>query len=242
MSSQARGVFSLFLAALCMFLAGCIRQDESSDSRIKNQQGPRDACSLLQLAEPVLGPVEFRRGTGKPETETRSFQVPLDGELCITVTNGLHDPPQGNRVSAAWMNIDGVLALGPDAFSQVVVRIQQTLPVSAGGHELSVKLASKPGSFITVEIRFLRADDEPPLVTIFPQDGAVLRIDIPLLSVAYTDEGLGVDLSTLVISLNSEDVTGRFAVGPAGATYQVTYDDVLPEGLNLFRPRARPSP
>lgn len=220
-------VLALFLAG--GVFGGCKSGTDSGAKALGDDARP-NACTLMDAAVPVLGPEEFQRSKGKPITHNASFDVPLKGEVCVSVTNGLHDPPHGHRVSAAWLEIDGNLVIGPDPFSQVAERIQMPYPVLPGEHELSVKLASKPGSFLTVEIRFLPEDKEPPLVAIEPADGSTIEYDLPLFRIGYTDEGVGVDISSLAISLNGKDVTSLFDVAENEATWQVTIDDFLEEG------------
>jgi len=218
----------VFLMAVCM-IHGCKTNTDSGTSALGDDAKP-NACTLTDVTVPVLGPEEFQRSKGKPVTEFENFDVPLKGEVCVHVTNGLHGPPHGHRVSAAWLEIDGNLVIGPDPFSQVVEDIQTPYPVLPGEHQLSVRLASKPGSFLTVEIRLLPEDKEPPLVSIEPADGSTLETDLPLFRVNYNDEGVGVDISSLAISLNGKDVTSLFDVADSEAIWQVTIDDFLEEG------------
>ncbi len=60
-------------------------------------------------------------------------------------------------------------------------------------------------------------------------------MDNPLIEISYTDEGEGVDISSLDIILNGQDTTGNFVVGNNIASLQVIYEEVLPEGLNVIR-------
>jgi len=121
---------------------------------------------------------------------------------------------------------------GMDAFSQEVDRVAEPFPVTAGEHELSVKLASRPGAFITVELSFLPEDTEPPEISIVPENGVLVSTDMPLLRVEYSDDITGVDPESLSILLNGSDVTERFQVDEAEAEWQLTIDSYLEEGPN----------
>jgi len=112
--------------------------------------------------------------------------------------------------------------------------ISAPYPLEAGRHDLSVRLASVPGSFIEAEIRFLPEDTEPPVISLTPSDGEEIATDMPLLQVRYHDEGVGVDTSSLGVLLNGSEVTGKFSVGPEGASWQVQIEDYLEEGTNIF--------
>lgn len=155
--------FSLCMNAflVCfLVLCGCGPQNDSSGQNLSSGEDTSNACSFLDNTTPVFGPEEFIRSKGKPITVSRQFTVPHDGELCVVITNGDDDPPHGHRISSAWIHIDGELVVGPDSFSQVVDRIQVPYAVSAGSHELSVKLASKPDSYLTIELKFLVGDED----------------------------------------------------------------------------------
>jgi len=215
--------------ALLFFVLGCNLHEDSTSRSLSEQPS---ACTLIDATMPVYGPVEFSRDTGKPKTEYATFETPLKGEVCVVVVNGLHDPPHGKRISSAWIRIDGKLAIDPDAFSQEVDEVTEPFPVTAGEHELSVKLASRPGAFITVELSFLPADTEPPEISIVPRDGARVSTDMPLLWIGYTDDISGVDLESLSILMNGSDVAESFQVDEAEAEWQLTIDSYLEEGPN----------
>jgi len=225
---QVTSHFSMLLMAVLM-THGC-RTDTGSGTSALGDESKPNACSLTDVTVPVLGPLEFQRAKGKPITESANFEVPLKGDICVSVTNGLHDPPHGHRVSAAWLEIDGNLVIGPDPFSQVVEDIQTPYPVLTGEHQLSVRLASKPGSYLTVELRFLPEDREPPVVSIVPANGGTLDTDLPLFKVGYIDEGVGVDLDTLSVLLDGSEVTPLFLLSESEARWQVSIDRYLEEG------------
>lgn len=230
---NARPVASCVLALLMAgsLIHGCKKNQDSGASALGEDAGP-NACTLTNATLPVLGPMEFQRSKGKPVTKTTGFDIPIDGDICVSVTNGLHDPPHGHRVSSAWIRIDGIVVFGPDSFSQVTAGINQALPIKAGAHELSVELASKPGSFLTVEIRLLAEDNEPPEVAIEPADGSTVSTDTPIVRIGYTDAGVGVNPSSFSVFLNGVAVTARFSVNETEAIWQVDINSYLEEGVN----------
>lgn len=71
-----------------------------------------NACTLPGVTVSVFGPTVFSASKGKPVEEVVEFSVPSKGEVCLVVVNGLSGPPHGQRVSSAWIAIDGDLVVG----------------------------------------------------------------------------------------------------------------------------------
>ena len=155
LSCVAVAVFALLV------FQGCGTEEKSLEDMLTGEQERPNVCSFLDLTTQLLDPPpEFHRSKGKPVVESISFEVPRDGYMCIVVTNGEDDPPHGNRVSAAWIHIDGELVIDPEPFSQNAERVTESYEITEGEHTLEVKLASKPGSFLTVDLRYLFLDDD----------------------------------------------------------------------------------
>ncbi|MCK4660934.1 MAG: hypothetical protein KAV82_15545, partial [Phycisphaerae bacterium] len=137
--------------------------------------------------------------------ETRSFHVPMGGYACIEVSNGLHDPPHGQRISAAELRIDDSLVIGPDAFSQVVDKIARSAPITAGAHTLSVRLASVPDAFVVVNI-YVMFDLVPipfddPTVTLPSVDVSLdIQGDVALVQARYVLANQDVVAKTLTVT------------------------------------------
>jgi hypothetical protein len=108
---------------------------------------PESSCDMGRT---VAGPARFVRERGKPTTETVQFETSVNGDVCITIRNGDDD---GNRISAAWVSIDDDDVAGPNDFDQTVDVVEREVGLSAATHDLDVKLASRPGSFVEVEVR-----------------------------------------------------------------------------------------
>lgn len=226
-------VVGLTAVVFLLVFIGCSRQQETSDNELSGVDEEPNACTLSEWTEPLLDPAPvFYRSNGKPVTETVSFSVPMDGELCVVVTNGDDDPPHGHRISAAWISIDDELVIGPDPFDQNTAEIRAPRTVTAGDHELSVKLASKPGSFLTVQLILLARDEEPPVIAIEPAHGSQVGTDMPTISVSYSDAISGVNLNTLLVKLNGVDVTAMFSVMEDSASWALNIGSYLEEGDN----------
>ena len=96
----------------------------------------------------VFGPEQYERTRGNPNLYTDDFQCsPGTGKLIII--NG--DENGKNRISAAEIEINSIPVFGEEDFSQRVYRID--VPVNLiQQNSISVKLKSKPGSFLTLQI------------------------------------------------------------------------------------------
>jgi len=219
---------------LCLLVIGCTQGGGTQEAKSQAQAAGSNPCALLDQTFPILGSIEIRREKGKPRQDSFTFEAPDSGAVCLFVVNGRSGPPHGGRVSAAWIDLDGQPLVGPNAFSQQVEGFSRSFEVTEGPHALGVRLASGPEGFLSVELRFLGQDLVAPSISFDPSDGSVLATDMPLLRVGYEDARSGVEPASLVIALNGEDVTGRFAKGPAEAVWQVGIDAYLPEGPNTL--------
>lgn len=107
-------------------------------------------ASALAQFTPAFGPQQFTRHPGAPQTFTANFPHCGAGQQCqIVIVNG--NASGGNRVSSATVSLNGVLIAGPNAFNQKVARIVKPVMLGAN-NQLTVKLASAPGSFLTIEV------------------------------------------------------------------------------------------
>lgn len=91
----------------------------------------------------------FVRETGKPETQTAGFMVPVAGEGKLKIVNG---PNGGKRISSAVISLNGTEILGPDKFNQNVGTIEVPVNLLKSSNTLSVKLNSAPGGSILIQI------------------------------------------------------------------------------------------
>jgi hypothetical protein len=124
---------------------------------------------------PVFGPQQYTRTTGRPDTFTASFAHCGTAPCQIVVVNGNADG--SNRVSSASILLNGVQVVGPADFNQQVGMIVKPVTL-AEANQLTVRLESKPGSFLTVEVECLAS----PVVLSAVAPGANLLSSTTLLS------------------------------------------------------------
>lgn len=155
-------ILSVLIAAI--FLISCSLSEDSS--RGSELEGAVDPCGDDPRIIDILEPLEFVRNTGKPFTEEREFTAPFPGDFCLVVVNGDHGPPHGERISSAVISIDGEQVIGPDPFNQNVGLVTESVHLEQGQHVLGVQLRSKPGSKLTVAIRGIPGDLDPPVIDI----------------------------------------------------------------------------
>ena len=99
----------------------------------------------------VYGPATFVRATGKVQIETSSFGARQPGkDYLIRILNG-GQAGQFDRVSSAQVAINQQFVAVPSEFNQQVQIIERRVSLEAS-NTLSVKIASAPGSGLTIEI------------------------------------------------------------------------------------------
>jgi len=140
-----------------------------------------DSYNLCSDGPHVFLPETFQRNYGEPVTETRTFYVPMRTKACMVVKNG--------GISSAWIKVDGLEVFGPGSFNHNVEETTDTFTIDEGDHELSVRLASKPGNKLSIEIRLgieISVDPrvEPPFETLPDYFG---NGDVPIAAVTTSD-------------------------------------------------------
>jgi len=130
------GVFvSLF------FLMSGIPELSKGDSFISNTSNTVEVT--------LLGPKQYSRTAGKPNIYKDSFPGRF-GEGKLIIKNG--DESGSNRISSAIIGINGNQIFGPSDFNQNVY--EKELPIGIKeNNTISVELSSKPGSYLTIEIK-----------------------------------------------------------------------------------------
>lgn len=103
--------------------------------------------------EAVLAEETFVRERGEPRTERRPFSIPEPGGICLLVRN--------DGVSSARVAMDDIDLLSPDDVNPQVTLVTATATVTPGEHELSVRVVSRPGSELPVEVLFAPFDVTP---------------------------------------------------------------------------------
>jgi hypothetical protein len=131
-SIRVRTGLAMSWKALCCLLAGAIMPVVASAQYT-----------------PAFGPEQFARTAGPPNQFVEQFQQCGTAGCQLVVVNGNADG--SDRVSSAWIYLNGVEILGPSDFDPQTGTI--ITPVSlAASNTLEIKLASAPGSFLTVEV------------------------------------------------------------------------------------------
>jgi hypothetical protein len=104
------------------------------------------AANAVQMTT-VFGPEQYTRMTAKPQTLTDTFEHCGTAPCELVIVNG--DGTARSGISSATIGLNGKQVVSPSEFNQNVGQIVK--PVTLADHnQLSVRLASKPGSFITV--------------------------------------------------------------------------------------------
>lgn len=98
---------------------------------------------------PIFGPNQYIRAAGPPQTFTETFERCGTAECQIVVINGNADGT--NRISSASISLNGVQIVGPRDFNQQVAMIVKPVAL-ADENQITIKLASKPESFLTVSV------------------------------------------------------------------------------------------
>lgn len=98
---------------------------------------------------PAFGPRQYTRTAAAPQTFSERFPHCGTAQCQIVVTNGSADG--ANRVSSASILLNGVQIVGPSDFNQQVATIVRPV-VLADQNQLRIRLASKPGSFLIVDV------------------------------------------------------------------------------------------
>ena len=126
------------------------------------------------------------------------------------VQNG--DATVGHRLSAGSIELNGVEVVFERDFNQQVGHIERTV-VPQASNNLTIKLKSGPGDFITVSIvKEGGGDTTPPSLSITPADGSIVNTTMPTIEIAYSDAESGVNLSTFTVMIDGYDYMNLFMV------------------------------
>ncbi|MBN2369322.1 MAG: Ig-like domain repeat protein, partial [Vicinamibacteria bacterium] len=92
------------------------------------------------------------------------------------------------RVSAAWIELNGVEVVGPRDLGHNVSELTREVALSPKTH-LKITIAGAPGSFLTIRLCGQGGDTTPPVVTwTEPPPGATIPDPTPRLVVQYQDQ------------------------------------------------------
>src|SRR4051812_47743257 len=105
--------------------------------------------ALVAATTPAFGPKQFNRTSGGPNVYTETFQHCGTSHCQIVIVNG--NANGSNRVSSATISLNGVQIAGANEFNPKVDRIVKSVTL-ADTNQLTVRLTSSPGSFVTINV------------------------------------------------------------------------------------------
>jgi hypothetical protein len=192
------------------------------------------AATQSGSAVQVFGPKEYVRTTGAPNQYTDTFAVPAwaVSPYTLHIQNG--DPSGSNRISSATITINGTQVAGPSDFNQNVAGFDRTVTLAVQT-TLHVSLASKPGSFLIINLGGVSGDHAAPVVAIaMPANGHAVNTATPSFDITYSDAGSGVDTATLAVTLDGTVRTGLFTRRPGDASATLPASLALAPGAHTL--------
>ena len=179
----------------------------------------------------LFGPTPYVRTSGAPDVFTERFSAyPGTGTLIVTNGNQVGENRIIDAISSAEIFVNGEQIFGPSDFNQKVYLLEATIDLIEN-NSIHIELASRPGSFITVEIK---EDVNPPTVTfsaspasMFVGDSATLAWNTANTDACVIDPGIGpvaVSGSTIVSPTETTPytITATGLGGTASADVTVT--------------------
>jgi len=135
---------------------------------------PQHVFAQAAASAPVFGPQTYTRTTGAPNEYTTTFTAPtwIVSPYNLHIVNG--DASGKNRVSSATIALNGVQIAGPSDFNQNVATIDRSVALQAT-NTLQVTLASKPGSYLTINVYGTNGDHTAPQIKIVTPAGRQLH-------------------------------------------------------------------
>ncbi|MBN2179211.1 MAG: hypothetical protein JW743_07250 [Deltaproteobacteria bacterium] len=170
----------------------------------------------------VFGPVRYVRTEGAKDVYRGEFSAnPGDGKLIVKNGNYCGDRRIEDSVSSASVCVNGEQIFGPNDFNKNSYLQEASVNLNET-NTLVVELASKPDSYITVQVI---AEVDPPTVTMTANPNSIVAGESAVLSWSSTnchcitiDQGIGdVDLcGSIPVSPAVTTTYTITAVGPAG--------------------------
>jgi hypothetical protein len=192
--------------------------------------------------ETFFGPERFVRTNGSKNEYVRTISVPawVASPFELSVQNGETDGR--NRVSSAWIYVNGQQVASPSDFGQNDSGFDKSVNLTATT-TLKVVLASKPGSYLTLNLCGRGRDHTPPRVTwTAPVPGSTINDTTPMLRVSYQDltgsgepNPSGVDLASLVITLDNVNRTSLFTKRATDASAELPANLALGPGTHRLK-------
>ena len=100
----------------------------------------------------IFGAKQYTRTTGAPNQFTDTISVPTNvgAPFLLHIVNGQSNGQ--SRISSVWITVNNVQVAGPADFGQNVAIVDRTITLNPGTNQLTVKVASTPGAFLTVSV------------------------------------------------------------------------------------------
>ncbi|HEY6308046.1 MAG TPA: Ig-like domain-containing protein, partial [Candidatus Angelobacter sp.] len=182
-----------------------------------------------------FGPQQYARTTGDPNTYTTTVQVPawVVNPFNLHVQNGEADG--SFRVSSATISVNNLQVAGPSDFNQNVFTLDRSVTLTPTT-TLAITLASKPGSYLRINLAGVNGDHTPPAVTIAAPATAIntpqAHFDIQYKDLPGTGEpaASGVNTTTLQVLIDGVDRTSLFTVRSDEATADLPASLALGQG------------
>ncbi|NIN36507.1 MAG: hypothetical protein GTO60_16020, partial [Gammaproteobacteria bacterium] len=181
-----------------------------------------------------FGPKQYTRNKGKPVTETDTFICPPNytgSGFTLRLING--DSQGKNRVSSAVITVNGVQVMGPSDFNQQVGTLERTVSLSTS-NEISVKLNSKPGAYVIIDIHKFIPEPEVSFIatpdTIQYQQSSTLSWNVLNADTITIDNGIGSVGPTGSVQVSPEVPTTTYtltAVNLGGTTTKLVTVTVI---------------
>jgi RHS repeat-associated protein len=148
---------------------------------------------FAQSSVTVFGPRVFERSTGQPVTVVVNFSVGADA-ISPFVMHLMNGKANGdNRVSSATIKLNGTQIFSPSDFNQQVYQIDRSVTLT-GNNILEVRLASKPGSYLTLNITANSV--AAPVITIYTPPADIITSQYQV-TVTGKVEGIAGTMATI---------------------------------------------
>ena len=196
-------------------------------------------CFLLSIASLNVFAGEFTvfnktyiRGTGSPTSIVDNFNVPNPNTTwTLKAINGSLEDDTVEMVSSSTLLLNNEEILQSNQFNQNTNLI--TVPVTLNStNTISTTLKGKPGGQLTIEIVGIIDDTVPLIFNLTPSSGALLNNSQPRISAQYSDDISGIDINSLVILLDGNDVVSESNI--TLTSFDFTPNDPLNDGIHTL--------
>lgn len=231
------------LAALAVVLSGC------GTEQLVPSQPQKRSVSLTQFTQPctarnpiLLADATLERRAGPPNSLAMPFSLPFAAPVCVRV-----EVPDvnGHRVTSGSISLNSEALLDSSDFQQDFAGTTFTRALAAGPHQVSMSVASKPGTRVRVRIEVAgpTIDSVTPsygptgTLIVVQGEGFVAPLTIRAGDVVLSSGGASNESTLIAASVDSMPVSALTVTTPFGA---VTSADVFvpdqPRNVAQFYP------